>query len=140
MARSHAAQRRSPAKELPSAPAGAYDDVNELLGVVVDHERRRGRGAQSNASGRYEPLARIAFDDGWRTLDELPAFKPQVTADTPPKIITRTEPPDPRLSRPVARARVRIQAVREAGGGGTAGKGVVGARRSTEGDRNRHQY
>jgi len=51
-------------RELPSAPAGAYDDVSELLGVVVEHERRRGRGAQSNASGRYEPLARVAFDDG----------------------------------------------------------------------------
>src|SRR6478735_2143812 len=94
MARSHAAQRRSPAKELPSAPAGAYDDVSELLGVVVDHERRRGRGAQSNASGRYEPLARVAFDDGWRTLDELPPFKTTVTVDATRKIITRNESPD----------------------------------------------
>src|SRR6476659_1584848 len=94
MARSHAAQRRSPAKELPSAPAGAYDDVSELLGVVVDHERRRGRGAQSNASGRYEPLARVAFDDGWRTLDELPPFKTTVSVDATRKIITRNESPD----------------------------------------------
>src|SRR6476620_5071415 len=94
MARSNAAQRRSPVKELPSAPAGAYDDVSELLGVVVDHERRRGRGAQSNASGRYEPLARVAFDDGWRTLDELPPFKTTVTVDATRKIITRNESPD----------------------------------------------
>ena len=94
MARSNAAQRRSPVKELPSTPAGAYDDVSELLGVVVDHERRRGRGAQSNASGRYEPLARIAFDDGWRTLDELPPFKTTVTVDATRKIITRNESPD----------------------------------------------
>src|SRR5512141_2967293 len=94
MARSNAAQRRPPVKELTSTPAGGYDDVSELLGVVVDHERRRGRGAHSNASGRYEPLARIAFDDGWRTLDELPAFKTQVTADTTRKIITRNESPD----------------------------------------------
>ncbi|HEY6024137.1 MAG TPA: hypothetical protein VIV34_08165, partial [Pseudolabrys sp.] len=60
MARSNAAERRPPVKELPSAPAGGdaapYQDVSELLGVVVDHERRRGRGAHSNASGRYEPL------------------------------------------------------------------------------------
>ena len=94
MARSNAAQRRSPVKEWPSTPAGAYDDVSELLGVVVDHERRRGRGAQSNASGRYEPLARIAFDDGWRTLDELPPFKTTVTVDATRKIITRNESPD----------------------------------------------
>ena len=66
MARSNTAQKRPPVMELPSAPAGGFADVSELLDVVVDHERRRGRGAQSNASGRYEPLARIAFDDGWR--------------------------------------------------------------------------
>src|SRR5512143_904658 len=94
MARSNAAQRRPPVMELPSAPAGGYDDVSELLGVVIDHERRRGRGAHSNASGRYEPLARIAFDDGWRTLDELPPFKTQVTNDATRKIITRNESPD----------------------------------------------
>ena len=76
------------------ARAGPYEDVSELLGVVVDHERRRGRGAQSNASGRYEPLARIAFDDGWRSLDELPPFKTQVTVDATRKIITRNDSPD----------------------------------------------
>ncbi len=94
MARSNSAQRRPPVKELPSAPAGGYADVSQLLGVVVDHERRRGRGAQSNASGRYEPLARVAFDDGWRSLDELPPFKTQVTVDATRKIITRNDSPD----------------------------------------------
>ena len=98
MARSNTAQRRPPARDLPSAPAGGhagpYQDVSEMLGVVVDHERRRGRGAQSNASGRYESLARIAFDDGWRSLDELPPFKTQVTIDATRKIITRNDSPD----------------------------------------------
>jgi DNA repair photolyase len=94
MARSNTAPRRPPARELPSAPADGYDDVSQLLGVVVDHERRRGRGAGSNASGRYEPLARIAFDDGWRSLDELPPFKTQVTIDSTRKIITRNDSPD----------------------------------------------
>jgi DNA repair photolyase len=94
MARSNTAPKRPPVKELPSAPAGAYADVSELLGVVVDHERRRGRGAQSNASGRYEPQARIAFDDGWRSLDELPPFKTQVTLDSTRRIITRNDSPD----------------------------------------------
>src|SRR4029078_1791703 len=68
--------------------------VSGLLGVVVEHERRRGRGAQSNASGRYEPLARVAFADGWRTLDELPPFKTTVTVDSTRKIITRNDSPD----------------------------------------------
>ena len=94
MARSNAAQMRPPVKELPSTPAGGYDEVSELLGVVVDHERRRGRGAHSNASGRYESLARIAFDDGWRTLDELPPFKTTVSVDATRKIITRNKSPD----------------------------------------------
>ena len=88
--------------ELPSAPAGVaisergvrVDDATGLLGVVVEHERRKGRGAQSNASGRYEPLARIAFDDGWRSLDGLPPFKTTVQADATRKIITRNDSPD----------------------------------------------
>src|SRR5450755_338281 len=95
MARMSAALRRPPVKELPSAPAGEFvDDATELLGVVVEHERRRGRGAQTNASGRYEPLARIAFDDGWRSLDELPPFKTTVQTDATRKIITRNDSPD----------------------------------------------
>jgi DNA repair photolyase len=97
MARSNTAPRRPPDEELPSAPAGKggpYQEVGELLGVFVEHERRRGRGAQSNAVGRYEPLARIAFDDGWRTLDDLPPFKTTVQADATRKIITRNDSPD----------------------------------------------
>jgi DNA repair photolyase len=96
MARSNTAPRRPPVLELPSAPAGGspYAEVDQLLGVVVEHERRRGRGAQSNASGRYEPQARVAFDDGWRTLDDLPAFKTEVQIDATRKIITRNDSPD----------------------------------------------
>ena len=62
--------------------------------MAVDDARRRGRGAQSNASGRYEPMARIAFDDGWQTFEELPPFKTTVTIDTARKIITRNDSPD----------------------------------------------
>ena len=40
-------------------------------------ERRRGRGAQTNASGRYEPLARIAFDDGWQSTRRTAAVQDQ---------------------------------------------------------------
>src|SRR3569832_2635952 len=98
MARPNTAPRRPPVEELPSAPAGgkggAYQDVSEMLGAVVEHERRRGRGAQSNAVGRYEPLARVAFDDGGRSLDELPPFKTTVQVDATRKIITRNDSPD----------------------------------------------
>jgi len=65
-----------------------------LLGAGVDRQRRRGRGTLSNASGRYEPLARIAFDDGWQSLDELPPFRTEVQIDATRKVITRNESPD----------------------------------------------
>src|SRR5579863_9947979 len=83
---SMSALRRPPAP-LPSAPAGE-------LGNAIERERRRGRGAHSNASGRFEPLARVAFDDGWQSLDELPPFKTSVTVDATRRIITRNESPD----------------------------------------------
>ncbi|MGB7036842.1 MAG: PA0069 family radical SAM protein [Xanthobacteraceae bacterium] len=80
------ALRRPPAL-LPSTPAGE-------LGTAVERERRRGRGTASNASGRFEPIARVAFDDGWQGIEELPAFKTTVTADATRKIIARNESPD----------------------------------------------
>jgi DNA repair photolyase len=86
MAQSALARKHPPA--LPSAPAGGADDS------TVRAERRRGRGAQTNASGRYESIARIAFDDGWQSLDELPPFKTTVTLDATRKIITRNDSPD----------------------------------------------
>jgi DNA repair photolyase len=62
--------------------------------VTVDETRRRGRGAPSNASGRYEPLARVNFYDGWQNLEELPPFRTTVSVDATRKIITRNESPD----------------------------------------------
>ncbi len=95
MARFNTAVKRPSGSELPSGPVDKFGpETTGLLGVAVEFERRRGRGAQTNATGRYEPLARIAFDDGWRSLDELPPFKTQVTVDSTRKIITRNESPD----------------------------------------------
>jgi DNA repair photolyase len=87
MARSSAALKPPP-DVVPSAPAG------ELGGTLVDRDRRRGRGAVSNASGRFEPIARIAFDDGWQSFEDLPPFKTEVTLDATRKIITRNDSPD----------------------------------------------
>jgi DNA repair photolyase len=88
MARSSLALKTRPPVGVPSAPAG------ELGGTLVDRERRRGRGAVSNSSGRFEPIARIAFDDGWQSLEELPSFKTEVTLDSSRKVITRNDSPD----------------------------------------------
>ncbi|MCO5156488.1 MAG: PA0069 family radical SAM protein [Aquamicrobium sp.] len=66
----------------------------EESGVRVDFERRRGRGAGVNPSGRYEPTSRHVFDDGWNNLEELPAFKTEVQVERPRTIITRNDSPD----------------------------------------------
>jgi DNA repair photolyase len=97
MAYSTAALRHPPAP-VPSAPAGDFarqtPDTSGLRGAGVHNERRRGRGSLSNASGRYEPLARIAFDDGWQSLEDLPPFRTSVQTDVTRKIITRNDSPD----------------------------------------------
>ncbi len=61
---------------------------------VVDPERRRGRGAVSNASGRYEAEGRVAEDDGWGSAGELPPLRTEVVVEKPKTIITRNESPD----------------------------------------------
>jgi DNA repair photolyase len=108
MARSSAAVSRPPTS-VPSAPAGGFVrgkkpkaarpaaidlEAPADAEVAVVTENRRGRGAVSNASGRYEPTARVAFDDGWQNLEDLPAFKTTVTIDATRRIITRNDSPD----------------------------------------------
>jgi len=83
---SSSALKRPPAP-LPSTPAGES-------GAFVNRDRRRGRGTVSNATGRFEPQARVVFDDGWQGLEDLPPFKTTVTVDSTRKIITRNESPD----------------------------------------------
>ena len=55
----------------------------------------RGRGAISNATGRFESFTTESFDDGWRTEDPEPEqIRTSVTIETPRKIITRNASPD----------------------------------------------
>ena len=61
---------------------------------VIDVERRHGRGARSNASGRFERDVHEAFDDGWESLGELQAFKTEIFEDTAKTIIARNDSPD----------------------------------------------
>ena len=63
-------------------------------GSMVDSERRRGRGAVSNSTGRFENAARVAFDDGWESLGDLPAFATRVQHEPARTIITTNESPD----------------------------------------------
>lgn len=62
--------------------------------ILVDIERRRGRGSLSNASGRFEAERREVADDGWGSLGDLPAFKTSVTLETAKTIISINNSPD----------------------------------------------
>jgi DNA repair photolyase len=85
----------SPAARRPrAATEPSFADARESVGAHVGLNRRAGRGAQSNASGRYEAEARVAFDDGWQSLEELPAFETSVGIDAARKVITRNDSPD----------------------------------------------
>jgi len=57
-------------------------------------EAIKGRAAGINPSGRYEPISRHVFDDGWQTIDELPPFKTEVSEERAKTIITRNSSPD----------------------------------------------
>jgi DNA repair photolyase len=61
---------------------------------VVDAGRRRGRGARSNRTGRYEAAAREAVDDGWETLGTLEAFRTNVRIEPARSIIATNSSPD----------------------------------------------
>ncbi|MFI4974209.1 MAG: PA0069 family radical SAM protein [Caulobacterales bacterium] len=55
----------------------------------------RGRGAQSNATGRFESRTREPFDDGWTEADETPpVLRTVLTPERARVIITRNTSPD----------------------------------------------
>jgi len=61
---------------------------------ILPAELRRGRGAATNVTGRYEAQKREDFDDGW-TREEAPEpLATEVTWEKPKAIIARNESPD----------------------------------------------
>ena len=60
----------------------------------IEAERRRGRGAVTNPTGRYEPAQREGFADGWSPEEELPPLPTEVIVEKPRTIITRNDSPD----------------------------------------------
>ncbi|HZP09559.1 PA0069 family radical SAM protein [Methyloceanibacter sp.] len=56
--------------------------------------RRHGRGAQTNRSGRFEPISYQPADDGWGSLAELEALSTEVQEVPARRIITRNDSPD----------------------------------------------
>ncbi|MER8805293.1 PA0069 family radical SAM protein [Mesorhizobium australicum] len=77
--------------------AGRAEMANAMIeqsGMRVRPDRNCGRSAGINPSGRFEPVSRHVFDDGWSSLEELPPFKTEVQVEKPRTIITRNESPD----------------------------------------------
>ena len=57
---------------------------------------RKGRGAVSNQTGRFEGYNAVALDDGWDLPpdEDLPPLRTTVTADATRTIIARNTSPD----------------------------------------------
>jgi DNA repair photolyase len=69
--------------------------MDTALQLTADTRALRGRGARSNASGRYERETRVLVDDGWTQEDEEPpALRTEVLRDSSRTIITRNKSPD----------------------------------------------
>ena len=83
MGQTNPTSKRNPLEKSPTAPES-----------VVDGERRRGRGARSNHTGRFETERRMSFDDGWDGLGELEVFRTETFIEPARSIITRNTSPD----------------------------------------------
>src|SRR5688572_15539996 len=76
--------RKPPAMPRPASPEQPPTDA----------ERRRGRGARSNLTGRFDSEVREDFDDGWESLAELEPFKTEVREELARRIISTNDSPD----------------------------------------------
>ncbi len=67
-----------------------------VLDLTADPRLLKGRGASTNASGRFEHERRWLLDDGWQAATEKPAppLKTQILHDASRSIITHNRSPD----------------------------------------------
>ena len=76
------------------APFVPQQSARSLAGVSATAPMaRKGRGALTNPSGRYEPKTRVAEPDGWGE-PEFEAVSTEVVSERARTIITRNESPD----------------------------------------------
>ncbi|HXC56420.1 MAG TPA: PA0069 family radical SAM protein [Rhizomicrobium sp.] len=73
--------------------------MTTVLDITTDRRLLRGRGALSNAVGRYESQKRVlvddGWDDGWRDADGTPPpLRTEVIRDATRTIIARNKSPD----------------------------------------------
>ena len=60
----------------------------------IDAARRKGRGALSNATNRFEAQSRVAVHDGWDLEEDVSPLRTDVSIERPRKVITRNSSPD----------------------------------------------
>jgi len=61
---------------------------------LIDPERRRGRGALTRKSGRFERHSREELDDGWGSLESLSGLTTHVHLEKAKSVVTRNDSPD----------------------------------------------
>ncbi len=67
--------------------------MSDVKQLKIDTERRRARGAQSNAASRYE-AQREEIQDGWDIPEERAAFATEVSEERPRSILSWNQSPD----------------------------------------------
>jgi len=72
-----------------------------LMVDILADQPKKGRGAVSNAAGRFEPHTRVAIDDGWNLASDWggdecapPKLKTEVTVECAKSALTRNASPD----------------------------------------------
>lgn len=66
-----------------------------MKSAAIRKETARGRGARSNATGRYETDKVEDFDDGWTVEDPAPPkLRTQLTPESARTIIAKNTSPD----------------------------------------------
>jgi DNA repair photolyase len=90
----HAASRAPGGRPARRARESSSPAPEIVAADIVAAERRRGRGAISKRSGRYEPSVREEIDDGWGSLESLEALETNIHIERPRSVITRNDSPD----------------------------------------------
>jgi DNA repair photolyase len=79
----------------PRVPDISTDEARaSRVTTALAEANRRGRGAVTNAAGRFETFQSEVFDDGWSEPEALPPFRTETTMERAVSIITRNQSPD----------------------------------------------
>lgn len=78
----------------PRALIGSHNGACDATDDRLPAGGRRGRGAATNRTGRFEKEERVRADDGWGSLAELETLRTDVHVERARNIITRNNSPD----------------------------------------------